>query len=190
MVHLATSTGAATNQLFAVVIVLAMVGLGVRRRIRPQPVRVSRVLVSFGIIVLVIGFSIVGTGGHTLLSSPLGLALVPVSLGVGVFLGALLVRTMRFWTDPATGRVWAQGGALFAVILVGTIALRFAVRFLASGSVSGGLGAPATGGSLNVLSVDLLFLSLGLWGARAISLWLRVRSHLATGEASPPPPGP
>ncbi|HLH70431.1 MAG TPA: CcdC protein domain-containing protein [Candidatus Dormibacteraeota bacterium] len=190
MVHLATSTNATANQLLVLLVVLAMVSFGVRRRMRPQPVRMGRILVSFGIIVVLIGVSIVGTGGHLLLSSPLGLALVPVSLGVGVALGALLVRTMRFWADPATGQIWMQGGALFAIILVGTIVLRFAVRFLTVGSVSGGLGSPnASGGSLNVLSVDLLCLSLGLWGARALSLWLRTRSRQATkGELPPTPP--
>jgi hypothetical protein len=170
-------------------VVLAMVGLGVRRRMRPQPARTGRILISFGVIVIVIGVSIVGTGGHLLLSSPLGLALVPISLAVGVVLGALLVRTMRFWTDPATGQVWMQGGALFAVILVGTLALRFGVRFLASGSLSGGFGpaGPTAGtGSLNALSVDLLFLSLGLWGARALLLWRRVRSHPAAEPEAPP----
>jgi membrane protein CcdC involved in cytochrome C biogenesis len=192
MVHLATSTPTSTSQLFTLLVMLAIVSFAVRRRMRPQPVRIGRILLSFAVIVVLIGVSIIGTGGHLLLASPLNLVLVLVSLGAGAILGVLLVRTMRFWTDPATGQVWMQGNALFALILAGTILLRFAVRFLAFGSMSGGtepLNPSDT--SLNVLSVDLLCLSLSLWGARALLLWLRLRSHQVSGGGSSlgPPPG-
>src|SRR3984893_17619819 len=143
----------------------------------PHPPRAS--------VVVVIGLSLVGTGAH-LIQSPLAVALALVCLGVGVLLGVVLVRTMRFWTDPNTGELWMAGGALFAIILVGTVVLRFGVRYAATGdpfsSTNGRTGPSAQQGLtgfLYVLSSDLLLLTLGLWVSRAVLLYLRYREHLA-----------
>ncbi len=178
---------AATSQLYTLGIVLLLVGFAVVRRVRPQPVRPQRLIVSGAIIVLVIAFSLVGSGGRVI-ADPLALLLIPLFVAAGVALGYYLVRTMTFWTDQASGTLWMKGGALFALILVATIAVRFGVRVLAygsafgSGSFGGGTGFTqpnAPHGLLYDLTADLLFLSLGLWVARAFFLVQRHQAHTA-----------
>jgi membrane protein CcdC involved in cytochrome C biogenesis len=185
-------TGQQQGTLLTVAVVTVLVGLGVARRIRPEPVRPTRLLIFGAIVVVVIGLSLVGTGAH-LIQSPLAVALALVCLAVGVLLGVILVRTMRFWTDPNTGELWMAGGALFAVILVGTVVLRFGVRYAAGGdpfsSTNGPTGPSAQQGPtgfLYVLSSDLLLLTLGLWVSRTVLLCLRYREHLAQRPGAHP----
>jgi len=172
-------TRAQTSQLYAVVITALLLGFVVMRRMRPQPVRPNRLLVGGAVIVLLVAFSLVGTGGG-IIGDPLALALIPVFVVAGGALGFLLVRTMTFWSDPSTGVLWMRGGAVFALILVGTIVLRFGVRAVLTGNPfgSGSFSAPQHG-FLYDLSADLLFLTLGLWVARAFLVYQRHRQHVA-----------
>ena len=81
-----------------------------------------------------------------------------------------------------------RGGVLFAAILVGTIVLRFGIRYIVFGNAFGTTGSRSTGpvspslAFLSEVSADLLFLSLGLWASRAFFLIQRQR-------ASGAPPG-
>ncbi len=183
---------AAVSQLYGLAFFVIILGFAMVRRMRPQPVRPQRVMVSGVIIALVLGASLVGSGGR-IISDPVALVLIPVFVVVGVGLGWYLVRTMTFWTDSATGTLWMKGGVLFALILLGTIAIRFGIRGLAYGSLfgpgsfggGGGFTQPnAPRGLLYDLSADLLFLSLGLWVARAYFLVQRSRAHASGVGAS------
>ena len=176
------------STLITLVVVVFFMALGVRRRMRPQPVRPNRLLISGAIIVLVIGASFLGTGAH-LIENPLGLALMPVCLAAGVLIGYFVVRTMRFWTDRDTGQLWMAGGAAFAIILVGSILLRFGVRYAATGSAFSTPTQAESGSFLGILSGDLLLLSLGLWASRAVLLFLRYRQHQAGQAAGGEPTG-
>ena len=181
-------TQAAQTQLYGLGIMAVFIGFSVVRRMRPQPVRPDRLILSGALIVVLLGTSLVATGGG-ILGDPVALALVPVFVAAGVALGYYLVRTMSFWSDPLTGALWMKGGALFALILVGTIVVRFGVRSLVAGSpfASGGTGASSPHGLLYDLSADLLFLSIGLWAARAFFVYLRHRAHLAQAQTTPAP---
>jgi membrane protein CcdC involved in cytochrome C biogenesis len=170
--------------LITLALVIFFMALGVRRRMRPQPVRPNRLLVSGAIIVLLIGGSFVATGAHTI-ENPLGLALMPICLVAGVAIGYLVVRTMRFWIDRDSGELWMAGGAAFAIILVGTILLRFGVRYAATGNAFAPPTEGESGSFLGILSADLLLLTLGLWASRAVLLFLRYREHQAGGGAQP-----
>ena len=177
-------SGSARSQLISLVLIAFFVGLGVLRRMRPQPVRTGRIVVTGVIIVVLIGLGLVGTGGR-IIADPLAVILVPVFLALGVGIGYYLVRTMTFWTDPNTGALWMRGGALFALILVGTILVRLGVRTALLGSpfAQGAPGGGGQNGLLYDLSADLLFLSLGLWAARAYFLVQRQRAHEAARPA-------
>jgi hypothetical protein len=175
---------AATSQLYTFAIIAVVLVFGIVRRMRPQPVRPNRLMVSGAIIVVLLGVSLVATGAG-ILGDPLALILIPVFLVAGGLIGFYLVRTMQFWTDQSTGALWMKGGALFAVILIGTILLRFGVRTAVYGSpFAAPTGPSASHGFLYDLSADLLFLSLGLWVSRAYFLYLRHRAHL-TAPAAP-----
>ena len=180
---------AALSQLYGLGIMALLIGFGVMRRMRPQPVRPNRLIVGGVLISLILLVSLVGTGAG-IIGDPLALVLVPVFLGAGIGLGYYLVRTMRFWSDPATGALWMKGGALFALILVGTIVIRLGFRTVVYGSPFGAAprGAPAPHGFLYDLSADLLFLSLGLWASRAFFVYQRHRAHLAGAQAAPSQP--
>jgi len=168
--------------LIGLAIMFVFVALGVRRRMRPQPVRPNRILFFSVLIVLVIGLSFVGTGAH-LIANPLAIALAPLCLASGVALGVFLVRTMRFWSHPETGELWMAGGALFAIILVGTILLRLAMRYAATGDPFAAPRANEPVSPLSVVSADLLLVTLGLWLSRAVLLVLRHREHVSRSQA-------
>lgn len=189
-------SSAVQTQLYGLAMVVFFAGFGIMRRMRPQPVRPGRILVSGVAICLVILLSLVGVGGR-IISDPLALLLIPVFAAAGVAVGYYLVRTMTFWTNPATGALWMKGGALFALILLATIFIRLGVRSLVYGSMFGPGGGSFSGGSAGTgtasvaahgllydLSADLLFLSLGLWAARAYLLYQRHRSHAQSGVAA------
>jgi hypothetical protein len=194
-------SGSVTSQLYGLAFMALMIGLGMRRRLRPRRVRPVGIVVSGVGIVLLIGFGLVGTGGR-ILSDPIALPLIPVFLAGGIALGWYLVRSMTFWTDDTTGELWMRGGMIFTLVLLATIVLRLAVRGIAYGSLFGpgsfsgsGTGAggfqPQTNPShrfLYDLSADLLFLSLGMWGMRALLLYQRWRNHeVARASASSQP---
>jgi hypothetical protein len=89
---------------------------------------------------------------------------------------------MTFWVDQPTGQLWMRGGVLFAAILVGTIVLRFGIRYILYGNAFGGTPPSSTVpvsplfALLSDVSADLLFLSLGLWASRAVFLIQRHRA--------------
>jgi hypothetical protein len=180
-------SGAATSQLYAVGLMAIMIGFGVMRRMRPQPVRPTRLIVSGAAIVVLIAASLIGTGG-AIIADPVAVLLVPVFTAAGIGLGYYLVRTMTFWSDPSTGALWMKGGALFALILVATIAVRLGVRTIVYGSPFGSNvpGGSAPHGLLYDLTADLLFISLGLWASRAYFLYRRHQAHAATVGTAPP----
>jgi hypothetical protein len=149
---------------------------------RPQPVRPDRIAISGAIIVLVIASSLFGPNLQVV-ENPISLALIPVFIALGIWLGFVLVRTLTFWTDQATGQLWMRGGVLFAAILVGTVVLRFGIRYIVYGNAFGGYSSTTVRptGLLAVVSditADLLFLSLGLWASRA---YLLIQRHRASG---------
>lgn len=183
-----------TGQLVGLAIMTVFVGFGIRRRIRPQPVRVNRLLIFGGLITVIVVASFLASGSRVV-TDPLALGLAPVFVAAGAVLGAVLVRTMSFWRDEATGQLWMRGGAVFAAILIATIALRLGARAVATGSVFGAptsqeLQQPPT--LLNIISADLLFLTLGLWGARAILIARRAQVPIGSDsrQASAPPSAP
>ena len=177
------SSQAATSQLYALGIMALIIGFSLVRRMRPQPVRPDRLILSGVLIALLIVLSLVGTGGG-IIGDPLALVLIPVFVAAGVALGYYLVRTMTFWSDPSTGALWMKGGAIFALILVGTIVIRLGVRSVVYGSPfgSGSVGGQAPHGFLYDLSADLLFLTLGLWASRAYFVYRRHRMHVAEAQ--------
>ncbi|HXM57547.1 MAG TPA: hypothetical protein VOB72_19265 [Candidatus Dormibacteraeota bacterium] len=180
---------AALSQLYGLGFMTLAIGFGVMRRMRPQPVRPNRLVIGGVIITLILLLSLIGTGAG-IIGDPLALVLIPVFLAAGIGLGYYLVRTMSFWSDPATGALWMKGGALFALILVGTIVVRLGFRTVVYGSPFGG-GAPGATrprGFLYDLSADLLFLSLGLWASRAYFVYQRHRAHLANAQPAPSQP--
>src|SRR5438105_8403773 len=157
-------TRAQQAQLITLLVFSVLIGLVIARRIRPQPVRPQRIAISGVIIVLVIGAGLVGNG-RQVIENPVALALIPVLVAAGLGLGFVLVRTMTFWVDQPTGQLWMRGGILFAVILVGTIVLRFGIRYIVYGNAFGSSTGTPPGGNtlfawLSDLSADLLFLSL------------------------------
>jgi hypothetical protein len=180
-------------QLFSLAVMVFFLGLGIRRRMRPQPVRPNRIVITGGLIVLLVAFGLVGTSGR-IIADPIALVLVPVFLAAGAGLGFYLVRTMTFWTDESSGQLWMRGTAIFALILIGSIALRMGVGLLTTGSMfgppggySGASGSSSAGlvknGLIADLSADLLFLTLGLWAARAFFLVQRCRDHASSRPA-------
>jgi hypothetical protein len=170
------------KSLIFLVPIAVIVFLRLRGRARPAPVRPSRAFIY--VAVALVGTALGVAGSLNLLLTPLGAALVPVMLVVGAVMGVLLTNSMTFYAGP-DGKLWMKGGVIFIAIFLGLLAVRFGIRFAAVGSIgpgSGGFGQasvePAT--PLSIVSADLLFLSVGLWLARAVALWRRHRAYVAS----------
>lgn len=167
------------TSLVTYVIVLVVICFAIVRRMRPQPVRPNRLIITAVIYCLILLASL-ATAGPALIQSVPALILAPVCLILGVFLGVILVRFMRFWVDPQSGLLWMRGGIVFAIIFVATLALRLGASFLFGGGGAGEFGpagAHASHGFLSDLSTDLIFLSVGMWASRAALLYNRYRQH-------------
>lgn len=171
-------------RLIPIVAVAALVILRMYRRARPQPVRPRAIAVRTAIIGVALLLAILGSA-PILIASPLGLTLAPVALAVGCGVGWLLVRTVKFYTEPNTGELWMRGDAIFIAIILATVVLRIGVQFAAGPSQYGPSGAVAMTHptTLRVIATDLIFLSAGMWVTRGILLLARHRRHRA--EAAP-----
>lgn len=159
-------------------IILLFIAFAVYRRMRAQPVRPQRVVVLSLVIVLISAFSLVGT--NRLTAHPLALALALPALAVGLGGGLLLMRSIHFWRDEATGALWMKGGVVYLAAWLVTVALRQAVAY-ASGAYtthgSSALGPHAVNPALATLSADLVIVSMGLWIARAVALVQKYREN-------------
>ena len=178
-------SSAEQGQLTTLAFIALFVVLGVFRRMRPQQVRPQRVAITGVVIVVVIGLSLVGTGGR-IIEDPIALALIPVFTAIGIVTGYYLVRTMTFWHDPNTGALWMRGGIVFAVILVASLVIRYGVRLAVYGNLYGTTPGSVSGahGFAYDLSADLLFVTLGLWASRAFFIVQRFRRDQATSPTT------
>lgn len=160
------------------ILILALIALAVYRRMRPQPVQPRRAAILAAIVVLTSLFSLFGTG--RLVTHPLAIALAVPALAIGAAAGWAMVRSIHFWHDERSGALWMKGGVLYLAVWLGTLILRQGVNY-ASGAYSYQAGTTALHHTVNptlaVLSIDLLFVSMGLWIARATALALRYRAH-------------
>jgi hypothetical protein len=168
----------APTPIWTYLITAGLVGFAVYRRTRQQPVRPVRSVITAAIIVLLSALGLVATGR----SHPLALVLAPLALAAGFGLGWLMMRTIEFWRDETTGQLWMKGGVVYIAIWLATYVLRLVVTSLAGGQ-PGSFAPPDASRSqpeaLAVLSADLLFLSMGLWIARAVALVYRSRASAA-----------
>jgi hypothetical protein len=172
------ANGSGQSQILTYAIVLLLVCWAVYRRTRTQPVRLGRAVVTAGSVIALTAAGLAASWqGHAL-----AFALGPVGLAAGFGLGWVLVGTMTFWRDEATGELWMKGGVLYLLIWLLTFALRFGVGYLA-GEYSGGGRRTIPTGAWGTVSIDLLFLSIGLWAARAAGLvW---RYQLQSSRSAP-----
>ncbi|MGH2458448.1 MAG: hypothetical protein ACRDIY_06220 [Chloroflexota bacterium] len=181
-----SAPGGASTQLIIVIAVVLFIGYRVYRRTRPQKVRLWQTLLYTVVIVGASIFGVVGTG--SLPRNVIFLLLVPIALIIGYLVGVVMMRTIHFWRDAASGDLWMRGGAAYVVVWLLTYVLRLGVRFAAGGSFSPASFADFSGHPsspvLGWLASDLLFLSVGLWIARAVELTRRHRSRVSVA-----PPG-
>ncbi len=166
------------RQPVTIVIIVALVVWVIYRRMRPQPVRPARAVLIAAIIIVLLASSLVSTGPLT--ASPLAFILAVPALVVGAGLGLLLVRSIRFWRDETSGALWMQGGIVYIAVWLATIALRIGVGY-AAGTFAPQGTTPTTHHTIHpalaVLSADLLFVSMGLWIARAAALVMKYRQN-------------
>jgi hypothetical protein len=168
-----------------IVLIGALVMFRMFRRSRPQPVRPRAIGISTAIIGFFLLLAILGSL-PILMASPVGVALAPVALAAGCGVGWLLVRTVRFFSDPQTGDLWMRGDVVFIAVVLATILLRLGVQY-AGGGPSAGDTASLTHPSLpRVISTDLIFLSAGMWLTRGVLLLGRHRRHQSERQSVTP----
>jgi hypothetical protein len=177
-VPLAATAQSASSQLTTLAIIVVILGFAMYRRMRPQPVRRNRLLITAGVIVLITVLSWATTPG--IFKDPFALVLAPVAVLLGLGLGALLVRVSHIWRS-VTGELWMSGGLPFAAIFLGTLVLRFALVYAATGEFfpSGSSSVYSHPSRATDLAADLLLVSVGLWAARATLLLRRYRQNEA-----------
>lgn len=149
---------------FAAFVIVVSVA-GAIWRTRPQFAN-PRTETRFAFVVLVLAVTGVMASGPRL--GPAVIAMAPVALVAGWFLGRVLRGTLRFWTDPAGGRLKFRGGAAYFVILAVSALSRVFLRFVLTGSIASHTDpVGAIPQALMVLVGTLLFMDAGLYFARA-----------------------
>lgn len=158
-------------------IVLLLVAFALYRRMRAQPVRPQRAVVLSVIVGVLSAFSLVGANRIT--AHPLALILALPALGVGLGGGLLLMQSIHFWRDEATGALWMKGGVVYLAAWLATVALRQVVAYASGAYTRHGTstGLHAVNPALATLSADLVIVSMGLWVARAIALMRTYRAY-------------
>jgi hypothetical protein len=149
---------------------------------QPQPVRPRRAAVLAGIIVVLSAISLFGSDRLT--DHPLALILALPALLLGFGLGYLLMQTIYFWRDAATGALWMKGGLVYLAVWIATLALRQGVAYASGAYASHTAGAQPVSPALAILSADVLIVSMGLWIARATALALKCRTFALSGVAA------
>lgn len=145
-------------------LILVLVAFAMYRRMRPQPVRPQRVLIMTAVIVVLSALNLVGN--NRLTAHPLAVILAIPALLLGFGGGLLLMQSIHFWREPATGALWMKGGVVYLAVWLGTVLLRQAITYANTGTT----GQQSVNPGLAVLSADLVIVSIGLWIARAVAL--------------------
>jgi len=163
----------------AVALGICLTLLAIYRRSRPRKVRPGQAMLLAALVIFASAFSILSTGYLTNHLS--AIYLWPLALALGLALGWILVRTMHFWRDASTGQLWVQGGAIYLVVWFTTLALRFGIRYAATGSLFGtGVSSTSTANVAPpgaVLSGDMVIVAMGLWIARTAAVLHRYHSY-------------
>jgi hypothetical protein len=134
-------------------------------RTRPQFVN-PRTEARFVLFVLMLAVVGVTTSGPSL--GKYVIAGAPIALFIGWQLGRALEGTLRFWTDPGTGRLKFRGGAAYFVILAASALGRIFLRYVLTGSLASHADpVDAISQALMVVVGMLLFMDTGLYFARA-----------------------
>lgn len=172
-----------SSSLVPAIILLVVIGWFVYRRTRPQRVRLSRTILYTALIVLLSVFGL--SANPAVFGNLLFLGLAPIALVLGIALGWLMMRTIRFWRDHATGHVWMSGGVAYVAIWLATLVLRLGIEYVATGDFSMTKPTQSAGPltPLSIVASDLLFLSVGLWLARGYALVQRYRELSAVAQS-------
>lgn len=175
-----SSSHSAPTSLLTGVIIAAFVGLAMFRRMRAQPVNPMRAVVFAGIVAVISAFTLFGT--HHALDHPVTIFLAPVGLVIGFAIGLALVSTITFWHDETTGALWMKGGVIYISAWLAILVLRLGLQYAGGGGSNGSTGTSSIG--WEIVSADLLFLSVGLWVARAFALIQRYRADPRSPQSS------
>ncbi len=166
-------------------IILLLIAFAVYRRMQAQPVQPQRAVILSAIVVALSAFSLVAA--NRLTAHPLALVLALPALAVGLGGGLLLMRSIRFWRDEATGALWMKGGVVYLAAWLGTVLLRQIVAYASGAYTTAGSLSPgqhAVNPALAVLSTDLIIVSMGLWIARAAALVRTYRAYERTDRSA------
>ena len=176
-----------TSGLTAGIVVALLIIFVVVRRMRPQPVNPTRVLLLGAIFVVVLLLAL-GSDINPFIRDVPAIIAAPFALILGGALGLLVVRSMTFWVDRQSGLLWMRGGVLFVVVYVGALLLRVGTTYLVQAGSSNPEIAHLTW--LHGVSADLIFLSIGMWVVRAWMIYNRYRQHVDEGGVPMQPTGP
>ena len=166
-------------------IILLLIAFAVYRRMQAQPVQPQRAVILSAVVVALSAFSLVAA--NRLTAHPLALVLALPALAVGLGGGLLLMRSIRFWRDEATGALWMKGGVVYLAAWLGTVLLRQIVTYASGAYTTAGSLSPgqhAVNPALAVLSTDLIIVSMGLWIARAAALVRTYRAYERTDRSA------
>lgn len=168
----------ATSGLTIIVIVFLALVFVVVRRMRPQPVNPTRVLIT-GLLFIVLLLLALGSDFEPFIHDVAAIVAAPFALAIGCLLGVVIVRSMTFWVDSQSGLLWMRGGILFAIIYVGALVLRVGTSYVSQAGAHNPTLAQYPW--LRGLSADLVLLSIGMLAVRAVLIYNRYREHVAKG---------
>lgn len=161
------------------VIIAAVLAFRFMRSRTPQPLRIEQLWIVPVVYVLIGGFGIwTLTKAFGIATTSTDLAIMAGCLVVGALVGWWRGKLMKIDVHPDTHVVMVQPTPWALLVIVGLIAVRFAVRILFLKDVS------PTSPEATSLTVDLILAAIGILAVARIEMWLRASRLLAQARAA------
>ena len=156
-------------------VALVVIGLVARRSLRARALKVERLWIRPVIFALIVSATV---GASPLPLDGVSLAVIAVSLVLGVAMGWQRGKFMRITVDPETHALTSQASPLGMVFILAILGLRVALRgaLLESHSAFGISAAAVTDG--------LVILLGGMMVAQGAEMWLRAQRLLDEARAA------
>jgi hypothetical protein len=171
-----------TAKLLPILLPVLILGLVLRRSLKPQPLRIERMWLYPVILIFLLGSSLYQSPPTTMLA----IGFLAGGLVLGAAAGWYRGRLTRITIDPDTHVLTSQASMWGTVLVVGLIVVRYGLRAYLMGGIDmsgatphGGLGGPA------IAATDaLLSFTVGMMGVSRLEMWMRASKLLADAQAA------
>ncbi len=162
------------NEVFPILIPLAIIAVLAVRRRKPQRIRIERLWIMPVLMTAFIGMGLYYTPHKPF--HPATFAAFAAALGVGLVAGWFRARTVPMSFDAASGTVVAEPSIVAIIVIAALFAVRSALRMILNGS--------APGIDAGTISDGFLLFAVGLIVGGRIEMFVRGQRLIRSGSAA------